>query len=207
MLRRPLIAIDATSVPPQPAGAGRYTLSLIQALSRVDREHDYAVYARSHSLPGLQGLAPSFRVIDVGALSRAKRYLWEQTALPLDLRRRGARLLHSPHHTTPLVCPCPRVVTVHDVTFFLLPQRYPRIRRYYFQLATRLSVRQAAAVIVPSRSAANDLDATLHPPTAKVHVTHEGVDAAFRPASEAEIDALRERYGLPAGYLLSLGTV
>jgi len=207
MQQRPLIAIDATAVPPRPAGAGRYTLSLIHALSRVDRQHDYVVYARSHSLPELQGLAPAFTVADVGALSRGKRYVWEQTGLPMDLRRRGARLLHSPHHTTPLLCPCPRVVTVHDVTFFLLPQRYPASRRYFFQVATRLSVLRAAAVIVPSHSAASDLDATLHPPAAKVHVTYEGVDAAFQPADEATVAALRERYGLPPGYLLSLGTL
>ncbi len=51
---RPLIAYDASSVPPDPAGAGMYTLNLIAALARVDHGHDYAVYARTHtlSLPG-----------------------------------------------------------------------------------------------------------------------------------------------------------
>jgi hypothetical protein len=113
MPQRPLIAFDATSPPPRPAGAGRYTLSLVRALTAVDEEHDYVVYARRHSLPELAGIANDHvEVVHVGDLSRGRRYAWEQTLLPRDLRRRRARLLHSPHHTTPLLSPCPRVVTV-----------------------------------------------------------------------------------------------
>jgi glycosyltransferase involved in cell wall biosynthesis len=204
---RPLIAFDASSVPAQPAGAGRYSLSLVRALVRVDTEHDYVVYARSHSLPELQDLGPSCTIVDLGQLSRARRYLWEQTSLPLDLRRRGARLLHSPHHTTPLLAPCPRVVTVHDVTFFLIPERYPLTRRLFFQVATWLSARRAKAILVPSNSAADDLRVVLHPPQERVNVTPEGVEASFQPASADTCQALRERYGLPEGYLLSLGTL
>jgi glycosyltransferase involved in cell wall biosynthesis len=204
---RRLIAIDATSVPPLPAGAGRYTLSLIRALARVDFDHDYVIYARSHSLPELSGLGPSFEVVDLGSMSRGRRYLWEQTSLPLDLRRRRAVLLHSPHHTTPLLCPCPRAVTVHDVTFFLIPERYPWSRRLFFQVATWISVKRARAVLVPSASAADDLRTVLHPPASRVHVTHEGVEAIFKPSSEDECIAARKRFNLAERFLLSLGTL
>ena len=209
MPTRPLIAFDATSVPPQPAGAGRYTLSLARALAQHDVSHDYVVYCRSHSRPQLQDLANDrVQVVDVGPLSRARRYVWEQTSLPIDLRRRGARLLHSPHHSTPLLSPCPRVVTVHDVTFFLIPERYPATRRLFFQALTFISVRRARAVIVPSRSAADDLRVVLNPPLSKVQVTHEGVDPAFRPLDRDEAARIaRERHGLIPGYVLSLGTL
>src|SRR5687768_5343622 len=207
MRDRRLIAIDATSVPPMPAGAGRYTLSLIRALARVDNEHEYVVYARRHSLAELEDLDPAFEVVDLGAMSRGKRYLWEQTSLPLDLRRRRVSLLHSPHHTMPLLSPCPRVVTVHDVTFFLIPERYPRSRRLFFQVATWLSVRRARAIVVPSASAADDLRTVLHPPPSRVHVTHEGVEALFKPSTADECRAVRERFRLPERFLLSLGTL
>jgi glycosyltransferase involved in cell wall biosynthesis len=207
MRTRRLIAIDASSVPALPAGAGRYTLSLVRALARIDHDHDYVIYARSHSLHELGGLGSTFEIVDLGSMSRVKRYLWEQTALPFDLRRRRAALLHSPHHTTPLLCPCPRTVTVHDVTFFLIPERYPRSRRLYFQIATTISVKRARAILVPSASAADDLRAVLNPPAGRVHVTHEGVEALFRPATAEECLAVRKRFSLPEGYLLSLGTL
>ncbi|MPZ48316.1 MAG: glycosyltransferase [Dehalococcoidia bacterium] len=205
---RRLIAIDATSAPPLPAGAGRYTLSLIQAMARVDTEHDYVIYARRHSLAVLSDLGHSFQVVDIGPKSRAARYVWEQTRLAFDLRRRGVVLLHSTHHTTPIVyLPCPSVVTIHDATFFVLPQRYTLVRRLYFQLNTWLSVRRARAIIVPSRSSTDDLRTYLHPPAQRIHITPEGVDSGFHPLDKAECVRLaRERYGLPEGYLLSVGT-
>src|SRR4029077_6164876 len=68
-LRRPLIAIDATSVPPQPAGAGRYTLNLIHVLTKIDEDHDYGIYARTHTLPELSDLDPRVTVENIGPLS------------------------------------------------------------------------------------------------------------------------------------------
>jgi len=204
----PIIAFDATSVPPNPAGAGTYTLNLAHALARNDKSHRYVVYARRHSLALLESLADDATIVDVGDLPRWRRQLWEQASLPLDLRRRKASLLHSPHHTTPLLyCPCPRVVTVHDVTFFHLPDRYPATRRLFFQLMTRLAARRAAVLLVPSASVREDLHAFLRAPLERIVVTYEGVDPSFRPLDRGECVALaRKRYGLPEGYLLSLGT-
>ncbi len=206
-MSRPLIAYDATSVPPQPAGAGAYTLNLLRALVRLDTEHDYVVYGRSHVLPLLGQMPANVTVSDVGALSRARRLFWEQVSLPLDLRQRKAALLHSPHHTTPLLyCPCPRVLTVHDVTFFIVPERYPLSRRLYFQVLTLLAARRSARVLVPSASVKDDARIFLRLPPERADVTAEGVDLSFRPADAAAVAAVREKYGLPAGYLLSLGT-
>jgi glycosyltransferase involved in cell wall biosynthesis len=206
MADRRLIAFDASSVPPRPAGAGVYTLQLIRALTRLDSEHEYVVYARSHAVPMLEGLGPRCTVVDIGKKSRAARLLWEQVALPLDLRRRGARLLHSPHHTAPFWAPCPRVVTLHDVTFFILPERYPLIRRLYFQVLTILAARRAKAVLVPSASVAEEARPFLGIPSSRLAVTHEGVDEVFRRIEPEAARAVAERYGLPEGYLLSLGT-
>lgn len=208
MAGRRLIAFDASSVPPNPAGAGMYTLNLLRALARVDHDHRYVVYAQSHTAPHLGGLPEDFEVVDIGAKSRARRLLWEQVQLPFDLRRRRARLLHSPHHTTPIpYSPCPRVLTVHDVTFFIVPDRYPRGRRLYFQLMTMASARRSRGVLVPSASVRDEAASFLGLPASRFVVTHEGVDPDFRPLGRDACARLaRDRYGLPDGYLLSLGT-
>jgi glycosyltransferase involved in cell wall biosynthesis len=208
MPRRPLIAYDASSVPPKPAGAGVYTLRLIEALTRIDHDHDYVVYARTHALRLLRDLGANATVVDIGQKSRTTRLLWEQLRLPLDLKRRGAKLLHSPHHTAPVAyCPCPRVLTVHDVTFFILPQRYPLTRRLYFQVLTMLAARRAKAVLVPSRSVAEEARPFLGIAVQRIEVTPEGVDPAFAPVDAKAAAAVAQgRYGLPPGYLLSLGT-
>jgi glycosyltransferase involved in cell wall biosynthesis len=203
---RPLIAYDATSLPPRPAGAGRYVVSLIDALTRCCDDFDYAVYARRQALPFFEP-RPGVSLVDAGALGRGRRYVWEQTGLPLELRRRRPALLHSPHHTTPLLAPCPRVLTVHDLTFFLLPERYPLSRRLFFQAMTRLSVQRAELLLVPSAAVADDLVRLLSVRRERVRITPEGVGASFRPLLEPDPAApVREKYGLSPCYLLSVGT-
>ena len=203
-MAKPLIAFDVTMAPAQPTGGSLYALNLARALPKVDSGYDYVIYARSHSVQYLEGT--SAEIVDVGALPRLRRYVWEQFELPLDLRRRRVALLHSPHYTSPLICTCPRVVTVHDLTFFLLPERFKATRRLPYQLATRAASRFASRVIVPSESTAADLRRVLGTPAAKIAVTPEGAAAEFRPVDASQASDIASQYGLPPGYLLSLGT-
>ena len=150
--------------PARPTGGSLYGLNLARTLPRIDPAHEYVIYARSHSLGELESVRDAATIVDVGPLARMRRYVWEQTQLPLDLKQRGVALLHSPHYTLPVVCPCPRVVTVHDLTFFLLPQRFKATRRLPYQLATRVGSMLAKRVIVPSESTASDLRRVLGTP-------------------------------------------
>jgi glycosyltransferase involved in cell wall biosynthesis len=203
---RPLIAFDVTMAPARPTGGSLYALNLARTLPRIDLDHEYVIYARSHSLELLGRISDAATVVDVGTLPRMRRYLWEQTQLPLDLRRRGVALLHSPHYTLPVTCPCPRVVTIHDLTFFLLPGRFKPTRRLPYQLATRAGSLLAKRVIVPSQSTANDLRRVLGTSSRKIAITPEGAAPEFHPVQPDQAQAVATRYGLPPGYLLSLGT-
>lgn len=203
-----LIAYDATAMPAQRAGAGVYTFELIQALTALETDHWFVVFQRGAALDSLAG-RPQVRLVSVPARSRPARLTWEQTALPLQLRRLGAAVFHSPHHTLPLLpSRCPRVVTVHDVTFLLLPERYPPVRRLYFRLLTWASARAAAAVIVPSNAVKADVCRMLGVPAAQVTVVAEAAAERYRPQQDpGEIDRVRRTYQLEGPYLLSVGSL
>ena len=158
------IAFDATSIPRLMAGAGVYTDNLLRALARVDAENEYVVFARTDAFDGLQRERPSLRVVHVGAGSRATRLVWEQLVLPAQLRAQAIDVVHSPHHTSPLVGGSKRVVTFHDLTFFILPERYPRRRRLYFQTVSWASAKAAAMLICPSLAVRDDIVRILHAP-------------------------------------------
>lgn len=192
--------------PVRPTGGSYYALNLARTLPQVDDGHDYVIFARSHSVPYFDSIRHRAEVVDVGALPRLRRYIWEQASLPRELKQRGAILLHSPHYTTPLLSPCPRVITVHDMTFFLLPERFKATRRLPYQLATRVGTRLAKRVIVPSLSTANDLQRLLGTSGSRISVTYEGANAVFQPVDPSIAAGVAAKYGLPAGYLLSLGT-
>jgi glycosyltransferase involved in cell wall biosynthesis len=202
------IAYDATAIPRLMAGAAVYTYELARALAAVDHENEYVIFARGGHFDDLPASRPGLRVLKVRAPSRPQRLVWEQAVLPWRLRQSRIDVFHSPHHTVPLVpCGCRRVVTFHDLTFFVLPERYPPTRRLYFQTMTRLSARVADAVIVPSKAVRADVVRILGLPSWRVFAIPEAAGPAFRPQDAAAVEAVRRRYGLEGPFILSVGSL
>jgi glycosyltransferase involved in cell wall biosynthesis len=201
------IAIDATSVPPRPAGAGVYAIELVRAMAERDRRDGYALFARTHALDDAIAGRRNWRVEHLSA-SRPARLAWEQIRLPGHLEALRIDVLHSTHHTLPLrPVRSRRVVTIHDVTFIRIPERYPPARRAYFRAITQLSAKVADAVIVPSESVRADVVRTLGVPPAKVHVVYEAAGPAYRPIDADEAAAVARKYLLEPGYVLSVGSL
>ena len=98
------IAIDATSVPAKPAGAGVYAIELVRAMAQRDRHDGYALFARGHWLDDEICRADATGASSTyDAASRPARLAWEQAATARARSRRlGIDVLHSTHHTLPL---------------------------------------------------------------------------------------------------------
>jgi glycosyltransferase involved in cell wall biosynthesis len=202
------IAIDATSIPPQPAGAGVYAIELARAMTRRDAHDGYALFTRGSWLDADVVGRKNWRVEHVSAGSRARRLLWEQVELPRALARLGIDVLHSTHHTLPLrPMHARRVVTVHDVTFLRIPQRYTAARRIYMQTLTRRSARVADAIIVPSRTVRGDVVAMLGVPADKIAVVYEAAGEQYRPVDPAMAIETARKYGIDGRYVLSVGSL
>lgn len=203
------IAVDATSVPLRPAGAGVYAIELLRALAaREGRRDGYAVFARGAWADEIAPGRRDWRIERVAARSRPERTAWEQLRLPGRLSALGIDVLHSTHHTLPLRLRArtgggrtKRVVTVHDVTFLRIPQRYPLARRLYMEASTRLAVRVADAIIVPSRAVRDDVLRMLSVPDGRVHVVYEAAAPRFT------LDAAARGAGVDAPYILSVGSL
>jgi len=202
------IAIDATSLPPQPAGAGVYAIELVRAMTEHDRHDGYALFARGPWFDEAVAGKRNWRIERVGAASRPARLAWEQLQLSGALDRLGIDVLHSTHHTLPLLrVRCRRVVTVHDVTFFRIPERYPPARRLYMQTLTRLSAKAADKIIVPSRAVRDDVLRALGAPASKVAVVYEAASRDFAPSDREAAAAIARSYGVEPPYVLSVGSL
>jgi len=201
------IAIDASSVPARPAGAGVYAIELVRALAAREPRHDgFALFASGRWPRDIVGGRRDWR-LEPAPRSRARRLAWEQAVLPQRLAKLGIDALHSTHHTLPLrLTRVARIVTVHDVTFFRIPERYPLARRLYMQAMTRLSARVADAIIVPSATVRDDVVATLRVSRERVHVVYEAASASYVPVAPDEARAVATRYGLEPPYVLSVGS-
>lgn len=76
--------------------------------------------------------------------------VWEEAALPVVLRRRGAAAVHSLNWTFPLVRPCPGVVTIHDIAWESYPEDQPPKTRWKARTIAPRAARSAERVICVS---------------------------------------------------------
>lgn len=204
--RRLRIAVDASAVPREMAGAGVYTCQLVRALAEVAGEHRLTVFARPELFDDL--VSETFDVVHLRPRSRAGRLLWEQTRLPWLLRRMGVDVLHSPHHHTPLLLPgVRRVVTFHDVTFLLLPERYPIARRVFMRGVTRGAARVADAIVTPSEAVRRDVIRELGLAPERIVAIPEAAGAHFHSVDAETAERVRQTYRLPDTYVLSVGSL
>lgn len=208
-----LIGIDATALPEKPSGAGIYIQQLIRALAALDYpagfDPQYLVFARP-SAPELIGAPPSprLRYELIPDLPPWRRLLWEQTVLPGLARRTGIDLLHSLHYTRPWRLPCPSLVTLHDLTFFLFPHLHTLPKRYFFRLMIHYSARTAAGLLAVSESTRQDAIRLLGLAPQRIQATPLGVDPEFRPVTDpAQRAAVRQRYQLPESFILYVGVL
>jgi glycosyltransferase involved in cell wall biosynthesis len=198
------ILLDATAVPADRGGVGRYVDGLVPALVRSGSDVDIACLGRDVELYASMGANP---IPALRAGGRAGRLAWEQTGLPALARRLRPDVLHSPHYTQPLIksgvgfrrsgdlfgiARLPSMataVTVHDATFFSAPELHGRVKGPFFRAATRLALRRADAVIVPSHATADELERVAGADAAQLHVAHHGVDrGTFAPPGAVDIE-------------------
>jgi len=202
----PDVLVDATAIPPDRGGVGRYVDELVRALDTAGTPVTIACQARDAER--FRRSCPGSPVVPVAGIeSRARRLLWEQLRLPALARRSGARLVHSPHYTIPLATRRKRTVVFHDATFWSDPGVHTSAKRRFFPAWMRLSRRRADVIVVPSAATARELGAHLGGGT-EYAVIHHGVDhERFRPPSAEAIAATRQRLGLPERWIAFLGNI
>jgi glycosyltransferase involved in cell wall biosynthesis len=174
------VLLDVSAVPARPVGAGHYILQLAgQLAARPDvdlvlcsRTSDRDRWSPLTEAPDLYAVAPDARPL---------RVVWEQFRLGRVLAEAGAAVHHGPHYTMPRRSPVPSVVTVHDLSFFDSPGWHERTKVPFFRRAIARAARDAAVVVCPSQTTADELRQWCRV-EAEVVVAPHGVDTErFRP--------------------------
>jgi glycosyltransferase involved in cell wall biosynthesis len=191
------VLVDATAVPADRGGVGRYVDGLIAALGVADA--DLAVACQRADAERFARMAPQATIVPGPAAiaHRPARLAWEQTGLPLVAQQVGAAVLHSPHYTMPLRAGRPVVVTIHDVTFFTVPDVHTTIKGPFFRSAIKTALHRAARCIVPSKATRDELVRVLAADSTRIDVAYHGVDQEmFHVPSPEERARVQARLGL-----------
>jgi glycosyltransferase involved in cell wall biosynthesis len=199
------IAIDARKW--RDYGIGTYVRNVVRHLARLDHETTYFLFCDRNDEATLRDLAENF----VPVVEHAPGYsLREHVTIPLQLRRLGADLLHSPHYVVPLLGRRPTVVTVHDCIHLLFPQYLPnRMAWKYAEFMMRKAIQRSALVFTVSEASRRDI---LHffPRTDpdRVCVVPNAIDVALlADPGEEEMDRVRERYQIRGRFVLYAGNI
>ncbi len=203
----PRVLVDATAVPADRGGVGRYVDGLISALAAGGA--DLAIVCQRADAERYSRLAPSATVVPGPAAiaHRPARLAWEQTGLPMVAQQVDAAVVHSPHYTMPLRSGRPVVVTVHDATFFTEPDLHSSVKGTFFRSATRTALRRASRVVTPSKATRDELVRVLDADATKIDVAYHGVDqSTFHVPTETEKARVQARLGLAGqSYIAFLG--
>jgi glycosyltransferase involved in cell wall biosynthesis len=203
------VLLDATAIPDELGGVGRYLEGVTPEL-RGDGVRVTIVTRRSLASSVFSSGAGYGRVI-VGDRFRSAplRMLWEQVRLPRIARAIGADVIHSPHYTFPVLSQARHVVTIHDATFFTLPEDHSLVKRWFFRAWTLLAAHRADVLVAPSAATFDELAPFADVDRDRAVVAHHGVDLeTFRPPTDRAVEALRRRLDLPdAGWIAFLGTL
>lgn len=204
--RRPLVLVDATAIPADRGGVGRYLDELL-----AQSDGPLVIACQSRDARFYAELAPSATVLPQHPriASVARRLLWEQFSLPRIARSSRADVVFSPHYTLPVLSRKKRVVTFHDATFFSDPGVHTRLKGLFFRTWIRFSSRLADAVVVPSVATATELARYIPRAASAFDVAYHGVDRGrFHEPTAAEIAHAATTLGLAsAPWIAFLGTV
>src|SRR6266436_470997 len=100
-------------------GVETYVHGLVNEMIRLDTKNEYVIFSSRTTQMFPTQCAANVNIVTcaVDSNKRGRRYLWEQAILPLQVRSREIRLLHSMNYVGPIVCPCKSLVTIQDVSY------------------------------------------------------------------------------------------
>jgi len=199
------VAIDAHMIGQRETGGEWYMFGLITGLTRVDTENRYTLLVTDPApLQSRLSLPPNFELQVVRPAENIPRVAW---AIPRTCHRIGAQVLHV-SYTAPPICPCPTVVTVHDIAYELFPQFFSPRDRWLLSATVPLSSRLAARVIAVSEWTKRDLIRWYHISEEKIRVVYEAADDRFLvDIPEEKVTEVRKRYAEGRRYVLAVGDI
>lgn len=197
-MRSPLqVGLEATAAcRPVRTGIARYAYNLMANLVALGHPEGetYTAFARASRL-WKRGCRPT----PVAGL----KWKWYEDSLPLFAR--SIQVMHGLEMRVPARFRGPRVATVHDL-FGLVSDDLlnsgarKRNAQRYQEVADSCD-----QVIAVSEQTKRDFLRFYDFPPERIHVVHLGVDPAFRPRSNEEVEQLRSRHRLHSPFLLYVG--
>ncbi len=199
------IAIDAHSVGAKLGGNESYAVNLIEALAQIDGVNDYTLYVTTKE--GYDRFHQRWHNFKVRTTLPHTPLIRIPLTLSAELRKHPVDVLHV-QFTAPPFCPCPVVVSIHDLSFEHVPHTFNRRSRTQLRLTVRHSARRAARVLSLSEHTRRDIMETYGLEAERTITIPLAAPTHFGPVEDVrKLQRVRDTYGIQGDYLLSVGSI
>jgi len=204
------VGIDGYPLAEPRTGVGHYTLELARALALISpADHFELVSPKPFDVAALQEIERANLPNLLTKTPRASsiRGHWWSIGLPLYIRRAGFDLFHGTNFDVPLWRQGRSVVTIHDLSALLHPEKHRSrlVRRARLRLP--LVVRFADRIITPTESVKQEVCQRFKVKPEKVTAIHSAARGSFKPMPFAQSAELRKRLRIEDEFLLFVGTL
>jgi glycosyltransferase involved in cell wall biosynthesis len=200
------VAVIAAEMEGKATGVGRYLEGLLRGLESWDHGVEWHLFFQGDPVSGLCPPGDAFHV----HFSRhhGSRVLWEQIAVSRAVTAVQPDVVFGPAYTLPFGLGMPSVVTVHDLSFEILPREFGFRERWRRRLLARRAVRVARRVLAVSDHMAVLMAQRYGLPGGRVIVVPHGLDPGrFSPAPDDSDERILSDLGIRRPYILWAGTV
>ena len=203
------IGLNAMQVRAAKTGVGQYIYAVLEAMLRQDTNNEFVIYTSRENAENYR--FPASNLVNkqwgLPARSKAMRLAYEYVRLPGQIAADKLDVFNGCSNFLPLRKVCPSVVTIHDLAYYVHPERCPMVRRHYWYAMTRRSIQFADAIITMSHNSRRDIERFFPGTGSRIHVIHLAAHHRFRVLETAESEPVLMRYGIVRPYVLFVGTL
>jgi glycosyltransferase involved in cell wall biosynthesis len=177
----PQVVIDARMVTKIPHGISRYVTQLAKGLRRQQegRRLEYNPVFLLSSLAHAVHFAP----FNIHVVKAPFLHPGELLEIPQVLKTLDARLYHSPSFSSLWYCPCPSVITIHDLNHLTYGEWSKKI---YYEILLKRFARRSTVIATVSEFSRNEIAQWLKIPPGKIAIVPNAVEPyPAPPASDA----------------------
>jgi len=203
------IAVNGLVLSNKNTGAGRYVIDLINGLNN-EKSKEVILFTDSNLRESGIITNEIVEIYDTGLIQRFRpvRLAWENLLFPRVLRSQKIDLLHAACFNLPFNISCRSIVTIFDLTFFIMPQVHEKSKVIYFRSRIPPTLKRADKIIAISEQTKSDIISLFKVPAEKIEVVYIGVGKQFSPSADSKaLEWIKIKYGLPEKYILFVGTI
>jgi len=166
------VVVDADVLGRQRTGDETHVRQVLTELASAQSELSVGAVARKSNL-----VPSGIHAVELSPFNQVTRMTWQ---LPMTLRRVGAKLAHFQYIVPPLYRG-PSAITIHDLSYELLPELEDRFDGWALRKLVPPSIRRSEVVFTVSEWTKQDIVRRYRIEPERVRVVLNGVGEAFRP--------------------------